>query len=522
MLAGRRTFLGASAALALPRIARADGHTHLTIRFGRDVEVLDPAFRASPEDNTVIWAVFQRLVRFKPGSTEWENDAADEIRQTSPTTVEFRLKPGQAFTDGFGDMTAEDVKFSFERFVRPADGRESPYKSDWANLDRVDVTGPLTGRIVLTHPNAALWRVALADGSGCIVSRKAMTESGARAALRPVGSGPFAVAMLEPQRRVVLRPNPGYGGPTSPWQEIVVRTVPDPKTAELAFRAGELDFTELTPSTVTALRRAPDTAITQSPGLRFVWISLNIEKKPLDDLRVRRAIRMGLDVDQMLLAGYNGLAARANALIQPRVLGHWPSAPVHARDVEGAKTLLAEAGVSGLKLQLTVLNQPEFQTMALVAQAQMRQIGVTLDLDVRDAATYWSAGRGDAGRGLDTAMMRFNGKLDPNFDTQWFLSSQVGAWNWSRWRSPDFDALHAAASTELDEAKRAAIVVRMQELMEDSAAFIWLTYDVDLFASRTWLAPAIAPTGSDWQLAQFALAAPSPVSGEGSRKGGHP
>ncbi len=502
----RRTFLAASSALGLSRLARADTRTRFTVRFDRDVEVLDPAFRASPQDNTIIWAVFQRLVRFKLGATDWENDAAADIRQADPTTVEFRLKPKQMFTGGFGEMTAEDVKFSFERFIRPPDGRESPYRSDWANLDRVDVTGTYTGRIVLTQPTAYLWRIALADGSGCIVSRAAMTQLGERAALQPVGSGPFVVASLEPKRQVVLRPNPAYAGPSSPWQEIVVRYVPDPKTAELAFRAGELDFTELTPSTVTALRRAPDTTITQTPGLRFVWISLNVEKKPLDDPRVRRAIRMGLDVDQMLLAGYNGLAPRANALIQPQVLGHWNAAPVHVRDVAGAKRLLAEAGVSGLKLRLTLLNQPAFQAMALVAQSQLQQIGVVLELDVRDAGTYWSAGKGDAGRSLDAVMMRFNGKLDPNFDTQWFLSNQVGAWNWSRWRSPEYDALHAQASTTLNEAERAGVVVRMQELMEQSSAFLWLTYDVDLFAAKTWLKPAIMPTGSDWQLAQFAAA----------------
>ena len=502
----RRTLLTASAALALPRAADAGTRTRFTVRFDRDIEVLDPAFRASPQDNTILWAVFHRLVRFKPGATDWENDAADDIRQADPTTVEFRLKPGQMFTGGFGEMTAEDVKFSFERFIRSPDGRESPYRSDWANLDRVDVTGPYTGRIVLTQPTAYLWRIALADGSGCIVSRAAMARSGEPAALQPVGSGPFMVVRLEPKRQVVLRPNPGYAGPPSPWQEIVVRYVPDPKTAELAFRAGDLDFTELTPSTVTALRRAPETTITQTPGLRFVWISLNVDKKPLDDPRVRRAIRMGLDVDQVLLAGYNGLAPRANALIPPQVLGHWNAAPVPMRDVAGAKQLLAEAGVPNLKVRLTLLNQPAFQTMALVVQSQLRQIGVALELDVRDAGTYWSAGKGDAGRGLDAVMMRFNGKLDPNFNTQWFLSDQVGAWNWSRWRCPEYDALHAQASMTLDETERAAIVVRMQELMEQSSAFLWLTYDVDLFASRTWLKPAIMPTGSDWQLAQFAAA----------------
>ena len=66
--------------------------------------------------------------------------------------------------------------------------------------------------------------------------------------------------------------------------------------------------------------------------------------------------------------------------------------------------------------------------------------------------------------------------------------------------------MNAEAGAELDEAKRAALIVQAQKLMAESGAFIWLTYDVDLFASKAWLKPAVMPTGSDWQLAQFSLA----------------
>ena len=495
----RRRLLAGSAVLAA-RPARA-APAYYTARIGQDIGSLDPAFRASPVDNSVIWAVFQRLVRFRAGSGGYENDAADSIRQTGDTTVDFTLKPGQMFTDGFGEMTADDVKFSFERIA--AGSPESPYRSDWANLDRVTLTGRYTGTIVMQRPTPFLWSIALADGSGCIVSRAAMAQRGDRAALSPVGSGPYRVARFEPQRLLLLTRNPGAD---APWTEIRLRTVQDPKTAELAFRAGELDFTELTPFTIDALRGAPDTRLTQHPGLRFVWISLNVEKKPLDDARIRQAIALGLDVDQMLLAGYNGLAARADALIQPQVTGHWPDAPVIRRDPARARALLAEAGMPALTLRLTLLNQPEFQTMALVARAQLAEIGIDLVLDVRDGGTYWSSGKGDAGRGLDLVLMRFNGKLDPNFNTQWFTSSQAGVWNWSRWRSPGFDRLNAEAASALDPAARAALVIRLQQLMAESHAFIWLTYDVDLFASKTWLQPAIMPTGSDWQFAQFASA----------------
>ncbi len=146
--------LGLASTAGLPRDVRAQARTSVTVRIDRELANFDPGYRTGPWDGNVIRSVYQRLVKQKPNSAELEMDAAAEVNQTSPTTLEFRLKPGQAFTDGFGAMTAEDVKFSFERIgLPPGEGRTpSPYRGDWVNLDKVEVTGELTGRIVLKAP----------------------------------------------------------------------------------------------------------------------------------------------------------------------------------------------------------------------------------------------------------------------------------------------------------------------------------------------------------------------------------
>src|SRR5207342_1218780 len=119
--------------------------------------------------------------------------AAAEVKQTSPTTIDFRLKPNQMFTDGFGEMTAEDVKFSFERIgLPPKDGaKESIYKNDWLHLQGVEVKSKYEGRIVMTQPRANLFDVVIGDISGCIVSKKAVEQRGADYGIKPVGSGPY-------------------------------------------------------------------------------------------------------------------------------------------------------------------------------------------------------------------------------------------------------------------------------------------------------------------------------------------
>jgi peptide/nickel transport system substrate-binding protein len=498
--AGAATLSGEAFSQSAPR-------QNIAVRVERDPEVIDPGFRTGPHDGNIIRVVYQRLVRHKANSGELELDAAAELNQVSPTVIDFRLKPGQMFTDGFGEMTAEDVKFSFERVgLEPAAGaRPSPYRGDWAGLERVEVTGQYTGRIVLSRPNASVMQIALGDVSGCIVSKRAVEQRGAEHNIRPVGSGPYALASLERQRGAVLRANPTYAGTKPTFQEVAVRFIPDQRAAELALRSGELDFAVLPPNVAEPLRNAQGLTVSEQPGLQYIWLGMNMEKPPLNDLRVRQAIRLGLDVDQMLVAGYNGRAPRLNTLLPPAIDGHWREAPVYRRNVAEARRLLQEAGARNLRVKLLVLNQPAFQNMALVARALLQEIGITVEVDARDGGGFWSAGRGDAGRDIEMFMMVFNGKLDPNFLMQWFVSSQVGTWNWQRFTSPEFDRLFDQAAAELDPARRRAMVIEAQQLMDRSAAFVWLTNNVSFLAHRSWLRPASVPGWLDWQYDAFGL-----------------
>ena len=507
----RRTTLLASAAAAATaaiRPAGAQAKIAIAVRIDRDVEVIDPAFRTGLQDGNIVRAIFQRLYTLAPGTGDLVPDAASKLEQTSPTVVEFTLKPGQMFTDGFGEMTADDVKFSFERFaVAPVNGKPSPYKGDWANLKEVEVTGKYTGKIVMDKPRAALFSVAIGDVSGSIVSKKAVEQRGAEHNTKPVGSGPLLVASFEKQRGAVLKRNPDFKGERSGFEEVAVRYVQDPKTTELGLRSGELDFALLPPQSAEPLRSVSGLAVTQQPGIANVWIGLNMEKKPFDDIRVRQAFHLALDIDQMLLAGYNGKAPRANALVMPQVLGYWKDAPVLKRDVAQSKKLLAEAGLpQGFKCKMIIQNQPVYQTMALVARALLAEAGIQLEVDAQDAGSFFSAGKGDAGKSLDTVMIRFNGKMDPNFLAQWFTTSQIGIWNWQRWSDPKFDALLDQASAELDKQKRADLIIEAQKRMHESQCFTWITYDVSTFVTRTSIKPALLPSGIDWALDRFAPA----------------
>lgn len=505
----RRSLLSGSAAtaalaLAGTRPSFAQDKKNIVVRVAKGAEVLDPHYRTGNVDGNVIRSIFQKLISFKPNYFEWELDAAESIEQTSPTEIRFKLKPGQMFTDGYGEMTAEDVKFTFERYGKPdAEGNISAYKDDWTSLVEVKVDDQYSGRLILSGPSPALWNVALAGGSGAIVSRKAVEELGIKHRQKPIGSGPYKVEIFEPGQRVVLTENADYSRTKPDFMQCTVQLIANPKTAELALRSGEIDFTELAVGFDPALADQPKVKVLSMPALRYVWLGMNVENATLKDRKVREAIRYGLDVGQMIEAGYEGQAKRLNAMLPKGVDGFWPDAPVYERDVEKAKTLLAEAGISNPSLKVTILNEPAFQNMALVAQAQLAEIGIDLQIDQRESASYWSAGKGDAGKTLELFILRFNAHIDPNFNTRFFQTEQIGEWNWQRWSSPEYDALHKASSANMNHDDRMAQIREMQKIMDQSAAFVWLTNEVVNFGHSAAVAPALMPNGNDWNFHYF-------------------
>ena len=156
-------------------------------------------------------------------------------------------------------LTAEDVKFSFERFINPRrGGKKVAYANDWAALDHVEVTGPLDGKIILKSPAPALWVITLADGSGRIISKKAFEALGDKFATQPIGSGPYVLKEWKPREQFVLDSQSRLQGAdqAATSSEIIGKPIKEQKTADIAFKAGEIDFERHRAGQQEGLRRS--------------------------------------------------------------------------------------------------------------------------------------------------------------------------------------------------------------------------------------------------------------------------
>jgi len=487
---------------SIPGISWARSGDVLHIRNYQDVSSLDPVSSISAAEGIITSAIFQNLLQFKSdGSWDTQFDAAEFFEQTGATRYAFRLKPGQVFSNGFGEITADDVKFSFERIVDPA--MNALNLPDMGPLSHVEVHDRYSGTFVLRSPYAAFVPVAVAGPTGVILSRKAVTAVGGRFTTQPPAcSGPYVFKTWQAQRKTVMERNPVWAGEKVPFAEIHVYAMPDAKAAEMAFEAGELDSARISVETVAPFKKdmPQDSSIRVLPSGRNYWLGMNQENPALTDIRIRRAIQYAIDVEAVVEAAWFGLAQVSNGPIPDGMTGHRATALVSpAGDPDKARELLAEAAVTlPLRLRLDVNNDSLELTAVQVMQWSLRKVGIELDIHAQDSSTFLTIGREDMGdqwRDVQLFMQSFTGLADPYYSLTWFTSEQLGLWNWERFSDEEFDRLNSLAIATTDPDERDRMYKRMQDLMEASGCYRFITNGVMPQIYRNTIKPAFRADG---------------------------
>jgi len=465
------------------------------------VGTLDPAFWQNSTESLIMSAVHPKLINYIPGN-RWiyENELAESIDQVDSTTIKFTLKEGGKWSNGYGDITAEDVKFSYERYSR----LDAPNKGDWANLKEVQVTGKYSGVIKLTKPFAPLFTSTLPYTSGMVTSKKAALEQGDKKMGVEINGfgGVYKISEFVPKQRLVVVRNEGWVGQKPVYDKIIFVQVADDKAAENALLSGEIDYAEIPVTSLQALQSklAGKREIQAFSTDRYLWLGLNMDNSILKDPRIRKAIKKAIDVPTAVDAGYMGAATIATGMISPSMIGHLKDR--EKRDVAGARDLLAQAGVNNLQLELDTQARPHLVTIAQVIQANLAEVGIKLQINQHDAGTFWSL----ASEKKENLQMTLKGYVqppDPMWGTQWFISEQVGIWNWEWFKNEEFDQLHIDAMTSEDTNERAEMYTKMMLLMNESDAFVWLAYEPRAVMYSNKIKPAFLPdssTISRWDL----------------------
>ncbi len=468
----------------------------LRIRMYGDIQILDPAFRISENDEIVSNAVMNGLVRYCPNSYDLCNQLAEEIEESEDgLEIRFKLREGVMWHNGYGELTAEDVKYSYERFIDPE--LAADYADDWATLDHVEVIDKYNGVIHLTEPYAPLWNSTMPVNSGNIISKNFVEEIGVEAfATNIIGTGPYMFDEWRPQEMVILIKNPDYWGEEPYWDEIRLIPIEDDKAGEVALEAGDLDFGLISIASVERFEASPDFEVWSKPSLRYTWIGMNVQHPKLEDPNVRWAVIYGIDVPSIIQAAYMGKVERECTLIPPGLVGHWEDAPCYQRDVEKAKEFLAEAGLDSLDLRLDLQDTTEDRIWSEIIQQNLAEVGINVELNPMDSSTYWTTTFGEqAAENNELSIGGYSMQNDPAWATMWFTCDQVGVWNAFSWCDEEYDALHREAMVTLDPEERHELYVEMQKIWDEAAHSLFVTHGVRVYGYNPEISPATTPNG---------------------------
>lgn len=454
---------------------------------GSDIDTLDPAHNEGLEAYPLDLSLFSKLRRYKPGSSETVLGVAEKFElQNEGKEVFFKLKEGVQFHDDYGELTAEDVKFSFERIIDPEEN--SPFAGEWGTLQKVEIIDKYSGKLIFDEPHAPLLTHTIPFSPGSIISKEAYEEKGKSFGTSPVGSGPYKWVKWVPEQKIVLEKFDNYHGKEPEFDRIEIYPMSEVKTAEMAYERGKLDATQISFDSIGRFQNMEDTNVKIITPLLYEWVGFNMAKPPFDDIRVRKAVRQTINPEEIIEGAYDGYANRAHTLLPPDVLGHWEEAPEYGTNLEKARTLLEEAGYpNGFETKIYTTNREPLPNAITVAKYQLQKVGIDAEIVLLDGTTYEKLGKeGPPGMHyMNYGPVTF----DPYRHMEWFTSNQIPGWNFLRFSNEEYDKLADKAQSEMDTEKRAQMYVRMQKIMDEKVAGVWVTHGAYAWAIRDNIDP---------------------------------
>lgn len=439
--------------------ASADSETKDTLIWvqGADITSLDPHQGKETPAVSFTDNIFDTLTQsgengaVQPGLAEsWE--------QIDDVTWKFKIREGIKFHDG-EEMTAEDVKFSLDRAIAsPA----VSYIVDF--IDTVTVDGDYEVTVVTKAPYAPILS-NLAVPFSAIVPKHLIEADEANFVLNPVGTGAYKFVEWKQGDSAKLEANEDYWQGAPKTKNLQMKVVPEAAQRLIAIETGEADLAyDIASNDISRVEENSDLQYFAAEPLSVWYISMNMNKEPFNNEKVRQAIRYAIDSDSILQAVRYGNGQVASSIIPPAAFGYTDKALAYNYDVDKAKALLAEAGYpDGFSTTLWVNENQERTEACQIVQDQLKQIGIDVKISIMEFGTYieqTSAGEHD---------MAYFGWTCSTSDADYTYysllhSSQQGApGNRSFINDPEVDKLVEEGRATVDPEKRLEIYGQLEE-----------------------------------------------------------
>jgi peptide/nickel transport system substrate-binding protein len=437
---------------------------------------LDPAeTEAFSTPFMVMYAVHDAMVKPMPAGMTTPSLAESWTEAKDHLSYTFTLRKNAKFHDG-SPVTAEDVKFSFERYK----GASATLLKE--KVREVQAVGATQVRFVLREPwpDFMLFYGTTASGAGWIVPKHYVEKVGDDGFKKaPIGAGPYKVVSFNPGVEIVLEAFDGYWRKTPNVKRLVMRSLVEETTRGAALKRGEVDIAYLLSGPVAEeIKRTPGCSLKAPLLSGAFWLELPDQwdpKSPWHDKRVREAANHAVDRQGVNQAETLGLS-RLTGSIVPRIFQFAVPVEPPAYDPARAKKLLAEAGYANGFDAGDFYPFPPYNSMGEALQANLQSVGIRSRQRAMERAAYFSAWRDKKLHGIILVITAAMGNAATRIEP---YATKNGIYAYGS--LPEVDDLYARQARELDPKKREALVHHMQKAITDHVmhvplyelAFIW-------------------------------------------------
>ncbi|MFI4873761.1 MAG: ABC transporter substrate-binding protein [Blastopirellula sp. JB062] len=458
---------------------------------GDDADRLDPIHTDIGESVKVMCNIYDTLVTYDDETLDLVPSLA-ESWEASEDGLEwtFHLRQGVKFHDAT-PFDADAVQFSFERLLDPQHpyvfDQVIPYVQSYEPIESVTAVDPLTVKFRLKRPTATFLKT-LAMFPSSIVSPTALKKYEGDFWKHPVGTGPFQFDSWNVNQQLTLLAFDDHWRGRPEIDGVIFLPVGESAVRVKQLLRGEIDIADnLPPAEIDALAENPQVVIQEKPGMNTAYMTINNDKAPLDDRRIREAIWHAIDRDQLIKSAYSGHAEKAVTLVPPTLWGNAGDLPDRPYDPAESKRLLAEAAADGvpmpIRLQLFVMTDPrpymqQPRQTAIFIKDSLAQVGIETEIVTNPNAQHFRRmTRGEHQLGL----VGWTADIpDPDNFLYTLLDldniNDAGGNNMSRYRSQKVHDLLAQAKTEMDQEKRSDLYREAQEQIFADAPLVPLVH----------------------------------------------
>ncbi len=413
----------------------------------------------------LLYAIHDALVRPMPNQKMGASLAESWTESADGLVYEFKLRRGLKFHNG-DPVTTEDVKFSFERY------KGAGAKELQARVEAVEVVDPLTVRFRLkaAWPDFMTFYGTTATAAAIVVPKKYMTQVGDEGFKKhPIGAGPFKFVSHTPGIEVILEANTAYWRRVPNVKRLVMKSVPEDTTRVVMLKNGEADIAvALDGPQAEDVKRDPRLQLVATRHASIFWVEFADQwdpKSPWHDKRLRQAVNFALDRKAINEAACLGFCPPAGVIV-PRVMDFALQTPAPPYDPRKARQLLAEAGYPNGFDAGELVPIPPFFTTAEAVVNYLNAVGIKVKMRPIERAMFYASWREKKLHGLFITAVGNSGNAATR--VQEFIYSK-GSYAYGGY--PDIDELFLQQARERDQAKREALLHRIQQLTIDRVMF---------------------------------------------------